>query len=185
MRIRVCLLFVLAGVSASAQRTNTIRPEFHPMAGAFLPAGQMHRDFEPSVTAGVQGTLELLDAVDGAVSVSWIDGRSRTDVYGDRFAAWTFDAGLEFNSKQQVDVQTYMRPFLGAGVGARIYDFEHRRNSAWPVAYASVGVERVILDVAYRIETRAYVSGFGDAATGHRETRGDFAAMAGIALRPW
>ena len=185
MRIRVCLLLVLAAAGASAQRTNTIRPEFHPMAGAFLPTGQMHRDFQPSITAGVQGTLEIFDVLDGAMSVSWIDGRSRSGPYGHRFAVWTLDAGLEFNSKQEVDAQTYMRPFIGGGAGVRVYDFEHRRNSAWPVAYGSVGCERVILDMAYRVEGRAYVSRFGNPATGRPETRADFAAIFGLAVRPW
>jgi hypothetical protein len=83
---------------------------------------------------------------------------------------------------RRFQVRHHFRPFVGAGVGSRTYDYKDRqtKNTSCVAGYASLGAEIRHRVIAVRSEARDYLSCFQSPISGERRTRNDLGLTIGL-----
>jgi hypothetical protein len=96
---------------------------------------------------------------------------------------WQYDLGLEGNLIHDIGYGWSVRPFLGAGLGARTYDYPSGYDSfACTSGYGAMGLEIQRNKLAYRAEGRSYLSCFESPRMHGRSTRSDYVLSLGLSL---
>ena len=148
-------LLLAAPALASDDESSSAPTVVRPFAGAFVPTGKQKDDLKTSLLTGVQVGYPIAGPARLVGSFAWAPSKTntvseiRTDVY-------QYDAGAELAGHYGA-----LRPFIGAGAGARTYSLKNSSQSQTDFdGYGSVGSELAISHVGARIEARDYVSRF-------------------------
>ena len=185
MRTRWLTLMLVAGVPVlGAQETErSRRPEIRPFVGAYIPTGAMRDNFKTATMLGAQVGVELSQNFHVLASTAWTHGHNKFNVGSDRTNIWQYDAGVEANLYRPLASGWVFRPFMGAGAGARSYDYrvEGVKTRTCTAGYGSVGSELQSGPVAIRLEARDYLTCFRSPVTGKSNTRNDVGVTFGVA----
>ena len=187
MQRRILAAAALLGAlsSAAAQRSEPVRFELRPIASLYLPFGSQGDDFKSAPSYGLQAGLELSSNLHVLASGSWMDGKSKIPaMLNDGVTMWQYDVGVEVNGLRQIANTWLFRPFVGAGAGARTYDYKQAgiEMSTCTAGYAAAGTEFQRSVLALRLESRGYISCFKQPLTGESLNRGDVLFSFGLAF---
>lgn len=182
-------LIVMAGClaalsTAAAQEKSPVRFELRPFAGMYIPAGGMADDFKSASLFGVQPALELSQNFHVLGTFGWADARSKIGtLMNDQTYLWQYDLGVEANAFQEIGEGWLFRPFVGAGAGARTYEYKDLGvgDKTCTAGYAALGTEFQKLAIALRFESRGYVNCFKQPFTNDKKTRADMTFAFGFA----
>ena len=171
-----------AATASAQERWRGPSDEIRPFVGVFVPVGAQRADFKSATMVGVQAAAELTRHFHGVASLGWIHGHNRMFT-NDVTHIWQFDGGFEANAVRSMAWGSSFRPFLGAGVGSRTYDYKDRqtKNTSCVAGYASLGAEIQHGVIAVRSEARDYLSCFHSPISGERRTRNDLGLTIGLA----
>lgn len=186
MQRRILAVAALLGAlsSATAQQTDRVRFELRPVASLYLPFGSQGDDFKSAPSYGLQAGLELSTNFHVLASGSWMDGRSKIPALVDgNVTMWQYDLGIEANSLHRLASAWLFRPFVGAGAGERTYDYRQPgvAMSTCTAGYAAAGTEFQRSVLAFRLESRGYISCFKQPLTGESLNRSDVLFSFGLA----
>jgi hypothetical protein len=185
MRYRYLLLAaaVVAAPKLAAQDNGRIRPELRPFFGAYVPAGGLRSQFKTAATAGLQGALEMNSNFHLLGTLAWTYGHNKfAGVQDDVTNIWNYDVGAELNAYRELRSGWLFRPFVGAGIGARTYDYSaNLPTNTCTSGYASLGTEMQMHRIAYRVEGRSYLTCYEHPVTGLKGNRSDYQFSFGMA----
>jgi hypothetical protein len=168
---------------ASSQLIPVPRLEVRPSVGAKIPTGMQRHVFGAAPVYGIQGAIEMTRSMHMLGSLGWSPVVSKLDV-GDRGAdMFEYDLGVEYNLLFPLRGAWEIKPFVGAGAGARTYryDAEGLESNTPLAAYGSLGTELQRGLAALRIEARGYVHGFTDPITEEWDARNEVGISLGFA----
>lgn len=173
-----------------AQPSTATRPGFELLvpSGTVVPTGAQEDDVKRANMTAIQLSYGLRPELVVTATAGW----ARTTPLGmgpqAKLDLFTYDAGVEYRlPRRSGDRRINIKPFTGAGVGARTHSYSHvdvatTHNLA---AYGSAGAELGLYRVRVRLEVRDYVTRMTPQGAGGTERRNDIAVLAGlrIALR--
>ena len=183
-RVSVSLL-VLGALAAPlrAQESTTIGAfELRPVVGAFVPTMTMRDEFRDAPLYGVQGGFEFNSNVHMLLGGFFSRNDTHQTIVGSKRAdIWQFDAGAEMNGIASMGRDWFFRPFVGGGLGMRIYDYSATAgNSRSFAGYAGIGTEFQRFVGAIRLEARDYVTKYESPLTGTSKARNDVGVTLGF-----
>jgi len=163
-------------------------PEYRVLAGAYVPTGDMADVFESSMLVGMQGAVELNERFHFVASFGYATPKPKSFAFTNDVHLYQYDVGAElfgvYAASGENDHWT-VRPFVGAGLGGRTYDFQDTElasHSDWG-GYGSLGAELQHRNIAARLEARGYLSRF-NGLRGNEETatRNDLVLGGGLSF---
>lgn len=186
MRSRMLLaagLLLSASTVGAQDAPRRLTPEIRPFVGVFVPTGGLRDAFKSATTLGAQGAFELTRNVHLLGSVGWTHGHSKLVRGNDLTHIWQYDVGAEGNLVREMGGGWLFRPFLGAGAGARTYDYRAPGvgSRTCTAGYGSLGTEFQTGAMALRLEGRNYLSCYRAPLTGRNTTRSDLGLSLGVA----
>lgn len=185
MRYRIFGIMIslaLLAAPAGAQPGTTMAFEMRPAAGMFIPTGEMVHSFHAAALAAFQGGFEINDHAHVMLGGIWTPSNARFASFNrKRTNIYQFDAGGELNLITPMGRSWYFRPFVGAGVGMRVYDYQARvASQACAAGYGAAGLEAQRFAGAIRFQARDNVSCFTSPESGARKTFNDVALSLGF-----
>lgn len=187
MRVLMLLSTALLALAVTVAQAEPV-PEVRVFAGAYVPTGDQADVLKESMLVGTQVGIEAAHMVHLLGTFAYATPEPDHPTIGNDVHIYQYDAGAEIfrviSASRENDHWT-IRPFIGAGLGARTYDFfdldsESETNF---VGYGSLGTEIQHTNIALRLEARNYISRFkgltGEEAT---STRNDLALGAGLSI---
>lgn len=173
-------------VAAQDSAADQTRWEFLVNSGSVLPSGAQRQAIQRAKLSAAQLSYVVNPTLAVTATVGWARSRDIATAGDPRLNVFTYDLGAEVRARRHViGGGLTLRPFVGAGAGARSYDYRSldaaaRHNVA---AYASAGGELGLRRVRLRVEVRDYVTGFKPlVGSGATRTRNDVAIMAGLRI---
>ena len=173
-------LFVFAIMSAltiafANHASAEVLGEVRPFVGAYIPTGDLRDVLPNALFVGGQGAIEVNETVHLVGTLAWMPNRTSRDV-----SAYAYDAGVEGFRPYPLGERWEIRPFIGAGLGARTYvdhgNGDHKETNF--AGYGALGTELQLDRLAMRVEARDYVTRFkGLAGELEGETRNDLALV--------
>lgn len=154
------VLFVFAALVALpiASQAQVI-PEVRPFVGALIPTGEQRDIFRNAVVSGVQVAVEARDMVHmvGTFAFSGPSFKGRLQ-NNDHTHIYQGDVGAELFRSFEANSKWMIRPFLGAGLGMRTYDFTGADPTrTYPAGFGALGAEFQTGNIALRLEARDYI----------------------------
>jgi len=176
------IVFLAIGSAASAQNITRFL-EIRPLAGAFLPTGQLRDVLDDAAIYGIQAAMEYRPTLHFVGSFQWIPGHNSMVAVDDAVNIFQYDLGAEFNLLRPMGRGWDFKPFLGAGFGGRTYNYDAMSlaTNTCTAGYGVVGTEFQYRVTAIRLEARNYVSCFKDPVVGGSKTRNDVGLSVGLA----
>lgn len=170
---RFIILAVLAIPLIAASTDAGPLPEYRVFAGAYVPTGAMADVMKSSMLVGMQGAIELNEQLHVLATFGYATPRPKNFAYTNDVHFYQYDVGAElFRVYSASDNGRWtVRPFVGAGMGGRTYDFQDtdlKSHSDWN-GYGSLGAELQHANIALRLEGRDYLSRF-NGLRGNEET---------------
>jgi hypothetical protein len=185
---RLALAVLLSATSAIAQEPQRIRPEIRPFVAAYLPAGALREEFKSATTLGVQTALELTPFMHAVATLGWTHGHNKYQGFSNEVTyIWQYDVGAEFNLTREWGATWLIKPFIGAGIGGRTYDYKavNVGTTTCSAGYSALGSELQKGVVALRFEARNYFTCFESPITAKKKTRNDVGLAFGLAYHVW
>lgn len=160
MAIILAALLTLAAGTAWGAMT----PEYRIFGGAYIPTGSQADMLKSSMLVGVQGGAELSRKFHLIGTLAYATPRTKDRLDAEDVHLYQYDAGAEYFHVFQASENAHwsVRPFLGAGAGARTYDIQHSDIKMHTdfTGYGSVGAEFQHVNIAARLEVRDYWTRF-------------------------
>jgi hypothetical protein len=181
----VGLLLALSTAHAQQYRKVHTRLEVRPWAAMYAPVGSQQDDFKNAATYGFQGAVEFTSFAHLVASGGYTNARSKIGaLISPKTRMWQYDLGAEFNALAKLGSNYMLRPFLGFGAGTRSYKYEDAGidTKTGAAAYAALGTDLQRGPVAFRLETRSYLSRFYEPLNSDKWFRNDYYVMFGLAL---
>lgn len=184
-RLFVCTaaMTLLAGSMGAQMNRPTAGPEIRVLYGALLPTGAQRNDFKSAELTGLAVAHEMSEFAHVLASVSWAHSRNKFAALDEKLTyIWLYDVGAELNTIHELSDDWYIRPFIGAGVGARTYDYKAASAGTRSCAagYGSIGAEFQRYAGALRLDVRDNLNCFESPVTGRKSTVNDVALSVGI-----
>ena len=183
-RLAIGLIAVALAVTpqAGAQQSSTVGAfEMRPLVGMFIPTGAMRNDFRDAMLVGLQGGFEFNSNVHMLLNGYWSRNETHFRTLSSRTAdLWQLDAGMELNLIKPMGRDWSFRPFTGAGLGFRTYDYKAAGSNACFAGYVAGGAEAQRFEGAFRLEARNYVTCYESPLTGKKQTRNDIGLSLGF-----
>lgn len=161
----------------------TSRWEWLVPSGTVVPAAADRGAITRGHLTAIQVSYRARPNLAVTSTAGWIRSRDLSAVGSSKLDVFTYDLGAEvraagIGARRSVSV----RPFAGAGVGARTYNYRSPAMDAThdPGAYVAAGGEIGIHGVRLRLEVRDYITGFTLNGRGPSTTRNDVVVMAGV-----
>ncbi|MBK7369594.1 MAG: hypothetical protein IPJ04_17400 [Candidatus Eisenbacteria bacterium] len=180
---------LLLGAHGDAAAQDSARPgtkwDFVTSSGALLPTGEQRDAIASGALSTAQLSYEVRPAIAAIATIGWARSRDLVSAGEPKLDLFSYDLGAEARLKPWRAGRLDVRPFVGAGAGARTYNHRHADLAVTHdvTGYAGVGAELGAGWVRMRLEARDYVLGFqplgGD---GPSDTRSEVALMAGLRL---
>jgi hypothetical protein len=184
----VCAAVVAVAATGKAQTRSFPRPELRPLVGAFVPTADQADIFKSAFLAGGEAAMEVNKFTTLLGSFSWAPAKLKLGGYDDKANIYSFDVGLEFAQTTKLAAGWDFKPFLGAGVGGRTYDYADKAlpGNTGMLGYGALGTEFQFGVTALRLEARDVVTGYkAPLGTRKSSTRNDVALFAGFAYHFW
>jgi hypothetical protein len=136
--------------------------EFRPFVGVHLPASANTDVLKDAPTVGGAFAFELSKHAHAVASLLWTPERDRLPTTNTQLSIFQYDLGAEFNANRRLRAGWLLKPFVGAGYGARSYSYQDRglQDAVFASGYTTAGSEWQTGPLALRIEGRAYLSGY-------------------------
>lgn len=176
----------LGATSLSAQVRPTV--ELRPFAGVTIPTGSQRDLFKDAPITGLGVALQMTPNVHVVGTFGWMREHTKYAVTRNDADRYQYDAGLEVSLERNISSSWTFRPFVGAGGGARTYDYQAptllTRTGA--AGYGAIGGEFKTGLTALHIEARDYVfSNKSPLPGGASKTRNDITMAFGVAYHLW
>lgn len=187
MRTIVLAVALAAVVGTAGAQTETAAPrvELRPFIGAYVPTGALRDVMKDAPTLGAQAALQMRPGLHLVGTFGWVPATNHYAVENDRVDIYQYNVGTEIARVRDMGSGWLFKPFLGAGVGGRTYNYaapELSTRSCF-AGYGALGSEFQIAGTALRVEARDYVSCFkSPQQDGGSATRNDLSFTAGIAF---
>lgn len=181
-------LLLAPAYAASAQSPDTQGRhwEFRVTGGALIATGDQRNDVKDAQMSAAQLSWLVRPSLAITGTLGWARSRDLASVGRPKLDVFTSDLGVEARPRTWfADRAVSFAPFVGAGAGARSYNYRKLDVAATNnlAGYGAVGGELGVGRVGVRVEARDYVSGFepltGIGASG---TRNDVVFMVGLRL---
>ena len=183
------VLSLLASAPALAQAPSEQSKswELRFTSGALVPTGGQRGSLENGGTTAAQVSWIVRPTLAITGTFAWSRSRDVSTISQPKLDVFSSDLGLETRLGERFrESAVTFSPFLGAGAGARSYNYrtldaDATRNLA---AYAAVGGELGVRRVGVRVEARDYVSQFRPLiGAGQTATRNDVVVMVGLRIK--
>lgn len=187
--VALAVLPITAGV-AHAQVSTATKPGFELLvpSGTVVPTGAQEDDVKRGNLTAVQLSYGLRPDLVVTTTAGW----ARTTPLGmgpqAKLDLFTYDAGIEYRRpRRSGDHRINLKPFTGAGLGARSHRYSHVDAATTHnlSTYAGAGAELGLYRVRVRVEVRDYLTWVTPRGGADTARRNDIAVLAGlrIALR--
>ena len=168
--------------AAEAQHSRqTPAWEFLVSSGAVVPTGADREAITRGNLTAAQTSCVVRPGLAVTATLGWARSRDLAYAGSRKLDLFTFDLGAERRGRHWTVGGTTFRPFVGAGAGARIYNYRnlHLGATHHAAAYIGAGGELGIRRVRLHVEARDYVTGVPPLG-GNGATRGrnDLVVMA-------
>ena len=181
--IAAATVILAAPMGAQTTARPTSGPEFRTFVGAFVPTGDQRSDFKDATLLGAQIAQEFSPWAHVLGSFSWTNSSNKFATLNDHGTnIWQYDVGAEINSLHNITNEWFLRPFIGAGIGARTYDYKAASapTKTCTSGYGSAGMEFQRFDGAIRLDVRDYLNCFENPITAKKSTRNDLGFSLGL-----
>jgi outer membrane protein W len=158
--------------------------ELRVTGGAFVPTGSQRNTLGDAHLTAAQLSWLVRPSLAVTGTFGWARSRDVASAEAPKLDVFTSDVGVEARAAQWFgDRKVTFSPFVGAGVGARSYNYRKLDVDATTnlAAYGAVGGELGVGRVGLRLEVRDYATGFRPLLGGGRSVaRNDLVLMAGL-----
>lgn len=181
-------LMLAPAYAATAQSPDTParRWEFRVTGGALVATGDQRSVVKDAQMSAAQLSWLVRPSLAVTGTFGWARSRDLASVGTPKLDVFTSDLGIEARPTTWfADRAVSFAPFVGAGAGARSYNYRKLDVAATNnlAGYAAVGGEVGAGRVGLRVEARDYVSGFQPlTGVGASGTRNDVVFMIGLRL---
>jgi hypothetical protein len=179
-------LLILTVVSEAADAQSIMkRFQSRSTVGAFIPMGAQGDVLDAGPVFGSQLSFAINPNVSivGAFSMSSSKEESPT---ADDVDIYQYDIGAEVGKTIPAGERLRFRPYVGAGIGGRSYNYKDISGTAQHnlAGYGSAGAILMFGRVGVRLEARDYVSGFKGLSGEYEssKTRNDLMLTTGLAF---
>ncbi len=186
-RTTIAAALLLIASAASAQvRTPPSTPalEIRPLAGALIPVGAQRDVMKAGAMYGGQLAMELKPSLHLVGTFAYSPGENRIALTSRDVNVFQYDVGLEVNAVRWLNDTWQVKPFVGAGVGGRTYDYASAGFSTktCTAGYGVLGSELQYGRTALRLESRGMAYCYKNpAAAVADQTRFDLGFTLGVA----
>ncbi len=153
-------------------------------SGALVATGAQRDVVKDGQLSAVQLTRLITPTLAVTSTAGWARSRDRLAANTPKLDVFAADLGVELRPAQWfADRKVSLSPFVGAGAGARSYNYRKLDVDATHnvAGYVAAGGELGIRRVAVRLEVRDYATGFKPlVGSGASATRNDVMLMAGV-----
>ena len=180
-------LFALAlaatASSAAAQLPVGAMLELRPVVSASIPTGVQRELFDDAAGVGFQAAIQYRPGLHFVGTFLRTAAHHTYAAPDQRVRMYQYDAGAEFNLVRPLSRGWELKPFVGAGAGARTYDYVHDAfdSNSCLSGYGTMGTELQYGAVAFRLEARDNVFCFKNPIIDESKTRNDLGIGFGIA----
>jgi hypothetical protein len=162
--------------------------EVRPFAGALIPV-RAHRDaFLTAPMAGLQAAVEVRPTFHVLATFAWSAAQDKFGLAQNNVNVYSYNVGAELGLVRQLVFgrpgDWELRPFVGAGVGARSYQYRAfgMSDRTCFAGYGALGTELQHGNIALRFEGRGNAFCFRSPLPGvESQTRGDVGLSLGMA----
>ena len=175
---------LLAGATTLSAQTARVRPEIRPFAGAIIPTGDQRQLFTDAVMVGVQAAVELSPNFHVLGTFAWVPAQNKYPVALNNVNIFKYDVGVELGFARPIGGAWEVRPFIGAGLGARTYAYQASTlaTKTCTAGYGAMGTEFQLARTALRLEARDNLYCFRSPVSSvGSETRNDIGLAFGVA----
>ena len=169
------------GRAATQQRTGW---EFRIPSGGLVSTGAQRGVVKDAHLTALQVSYAIRPSLAITSTVGWARSRDLASVNDPKLDVFTYDLGAEARGPELFTGRAVtLSPFVGAGAGARSYNYRKLDVDATHnvAAYGAVGGELGMGRFGLRLEVRDYVAGFKPlSGVGTASTRNDVVIMAGV-----
>jgi hypothetical protein len=161
-----------------------LRPEIRPFAGAMFATGPQRGLFGNAPMFGIQAALETRPEFHLLGTFGWMPAHGRYSVVDQQVNILEYNLGVEAGFVKPLAGKWELRPFIGAGTGARAYLYRSvgLENRACVSLYGALGTEFQLGHTALRLEARDNVFCYRSPVAGvATTTRNDVGVMFGLA----
>jgi hypothetical protein len=180
-------LVALAATPVLAQEQEPARKfQISPYAGAFLPTGDQRDVLDDAFLAGLTLSYDVHPYVAVVGSFGWAGSQQQALTLDEDLDVFQYDLGVQGQYPLAMGKDLTLKPFVGAGVGARTYEFRDLAVDSETdfVGYLSVGANLEYRQFAVGLTMRDYVSDYdGVGREEDSEMRNDIALFASIGVR--
>lgn len=180
---------MLLGSARETAAQDGVRPsskwDFVTSSGAVLPTGEQRNAISSGALSTAQLSYEVRPAIAAIATIGWARSRDLISAGEPALDLFSYDLGAEARLMPWRAGRLDVRPFVGAGAGARTYNHRHADLAVTHdvTGYAGVGAELGAGWLRMRLEARDYVLGFQPlGGEGPSDTRSEVALMAGLRL---
>lgn len=173
-----------AGAQSAAPQPATWELRF--TSGRLVPTGAERTTLKDAELSAAQISWIVRPSIAITGTVGWARSSDITTADDSKLDVFTYDLGAEARGSEWfTDNAVTFAPFVGAGAGARSYNYRNLDVDATHnvAAYGSMGGDLAIRRVQLRIEARDYVTGFKPlSGVGAADTRNDVVVMIGVRI---
>jgi hypothetical protein len=180
-------LVALAATPALAQEQEPVgKFQIAPYAGAFLPTGDQRDVLDDAFLAGLTLSYDVHPYVAVVGSFGWAGSQQRALTLDEDLDVFQYDLGVQGQYPLAMGKDLTLKPFVGAGLGGRTYEFRDLDVDSETdfVGYLSVGANLEYRQFAVGLTMRDYISDYdGIGREEDSEMRNDIALFASVGAR--
>jgi hypothetical protein len=167
---------------------RTLRFEFRPYVGAYIPTGDQRDLLEETLVVGAQASWRIIPQIALTGSFGWAPSKDRITAGDQTLDLYQYDVGGEARAPSWYSGDSWdFTPFLGLGIGGRTYNYRDLDNvdaKTNVAGYGAVGGAAGFGRMGFRLEARDYISRFEPlTGNGDAKTRNDVTIAAGLTVR--
>jgi hypothetical protein len=184
----VAALVALAATPALAQQQEPVRKfQISPYVGAFLPTGDQRDVLDDALLTGLNLSYDVNPYVAVVGSVGWAASQGKQAFSIDEdLDVFQYDLGAQGQYPFALGSSLTLKPFVGAGLGGRTYDFRDLELDAETdlVGYVSAGANLDYRSFTAGLAVRDYISDYdGVGIEEDSSTRNDISLFATAGVR--
>lgn len=180
-------LVALAATPALAEEQPVARKlELAPFVGAFIPTGDQRDVLDDAVLAGLTLSYEVHPYVAVVGSLGWAGSQGDGFASDEDLDVFQYDVGVQGQYRFELRNGVALKPFVGAGLGGRTYDFRDLAVDSETdfAGYFSAGAELEYRQLAFGLTVRDYISDYdGIGVEEESSTRNDVTVFASVGAR--
>lgn len=184
-RLFIGAALIAASAAPSAAQMPVERLlEVRPFAGALIPVRAQRRDFLTAPMVGLQGAIEIKPAFHVLATFGWSAAQDKFGLSQNNVNIYAYNVGAELGLVRRLSGHWELRPFVGAGIGGRSYQYRPTTMSDRTcfAGYGALGTEIQNGRLGFRFEGRGNAFCFRSPMPGvQSETRGDIGLSLGMA----